>query len=257
MDSYWIDSHCHLEMIEQDTASIIQALEAWQLKKVVTIGTQQANNSSVLKNCEAYPEVYGTYGLHPNHATEEELSALADLPEVLAKNPKICAIGECGFDFFYQHTSYEQQKKAFTLQLEHALALNYPVVIHSRSAEAATIETLEPYLKKGVKAILHSLTSNQELFQFGRAYDLYFSFNGISTYKKSEHLREFLKQTPLERVLLETDAPFLAPGKYRGKTNLPYYVAIVGELLADYLGIKLADFQAITSRNAEAFYRLP
>ena len=254
MKNSWIDTHCHLEMIGMDPAFVVEESKKQNLSKIVTIATCYENNEKILQFCQTFPEVYASYGLHPNYVTKEEIEKLKNLPSLLQKNPKILAIGECGYDFFYQKSTPDLQKEAFTLQLGWAVDLKYPLVIHSRNAEAATIETIHPFLSQGLKAVLHSFTSNKDLWAFGIENSFYFSFNGISTYKKSDEIREFLKKTPLDRILLETDSPFLAPGQHRGKTNLPAYIPIIGQILADFLNLPVKEFCQQTTQNALRFY---
>ena len=173
-------------------------------------------------------------------------------------HPKIIAIGECGYDFFYNHSDAKEQEIAFTKQLEIAVETGLPVVIHTRNAEKETRKTLEPFLSQGITGVFHCYTSSQELAEFALEAGFYLSFNGIVTFPKSDNVRELLSMTPINRLLLETDAPFLTPVPYRGKKNFPGYLSLVGKYIAEYLTIdesKLA--QQVSDNTKTLFHRYP
>ncbi|MBL0691151.1 MAG: TatD family hydrolase [SAR324 cluster bacterium] len=250
----WIDTHCHLEMIEGDTKDVVSSSMELGVDKMVTIGTSPANNKQVLSNIKKFDNVYGTLGVHPNDANQQAMVYLDGITEELSSNKKILAIGECGFDFFRQQTSLSDQRVVFEKQMQMALELKLPIVIHSRQAEEETIAAMEPYLKKGLKALFHCFTSKDILFELGMRFDSWFSYNAIATFKKGDEIREFLLKTPTDKILIETDSPYLAPAPYRGKGNIPGYVSIIGKELAGFLNIGEAEFMKLTYDNCHTFY---
>lgn len=254
MPLHWIDSHCHLEMIKENIPDLFLRSEADNLKACITIGTDHASNIQVIEMCERYPQIFGTLGVHPHEAstfTRKE----ADFIEAEAqKNPKIVAIGECGFDFHYNLSDQKQQHEAFEQQLDIAVRSNLPVVIHTRDAEEETIEVLTHFKDQNLKGVFHCFTSSMKLAEFALKSGFYISFNGISTFPKSREVKEVLKETPLDRILLETDAPYLAPVPHRGKPNTPKYVPVVGHFISEFLDIPVEEFSKITLQNTKRLF---
>ena len=252
----WIDSHCHLDMLETSVEETLERSSELGIHQMVTIGTTRKSNNWIAETVTKHEGVFGVLGYHPHYADDFVEEDLEIIERHIIQTPKIVAIGECGFDSYYQKSTIENQRRSFELLMDMAIRLNKPLVVHTRSAEENTMITMEPYLKKGLKCVLHSFTSNDQLAEFGIKYDCYFSFNGISTLKNSENIRQLLKKVPPDRVLLETDSPYLAPHPHRGKKNFPGWVSLVGEFLANYLEISVNDFAAQTCQNTKNFYNL-
>ncbi|KAK3575759.1 hypothetical protein CHS0354_030091 [Potamilus streckersoni] len=251
----WADTHCHLDMLKPTAEDCIRASIALDTPVMVTIGTDHESNCFINDITQKIPHVYGTLGYHPHDADKFQPEHLDYIREQLRKNPKIIGIGECGFDFYYTRSTPENQKRVFEIMMNFALETDYPLAVHTRDSEDATQDLMRPFLKKGLRALLHSYTSNEKLADFAIEHGCWFSFNGIATYKKSEYIRHVMKKIPRDKILLETDAPFLAPEPFRGKQNIPGYVGRVGALLAKHLDITEAEFAALTWKNAKAFYK--
>ena len=252
---FWTDTHCHLDMLQENIPFVLKRAAQKEVSRIITIATDKKSSEKVCNYVRNYPEVYGTVGIHPHDAKAVQKTDYDFIAAQLVKEKKIIALGECGYDFHYNHSSYSEQKQVFCKQLEIALETDYPVVIHSREAEEETMQILLPFLKKGLKVLLHSFTSSQKLANFGVQFDCYFSFNGIITFSNAAHFLQLFKKIPIDRVLLETDAPFLAPVPLRGKNNFPENVAIIGNFLANHLKMDSKKLKKITNKNAETFFK--
>ena len=252
---FWTDTHCHLDLLKKDIPTVLADAEKNNVTRLITIAIDKKSAEKVCLYANQYKNVYGTIGIHPHEAKLAQEGDYSFIEETLGSNTKIVALGECGYDFYHRHSSYTTQKKALQKQLAIALNMNYPVVIHSRQAEKETMETLKPFLEKGLKVLFHSFTSNDDLANFGIAFDCYFSFNGIITFGETEHFIKLIKKISLDRILLETDAPFLSPIPLRGKKNLPQNVAIIGEFLAKHLDLTIETLSNKTNKNAEKFFK--
>lgn len=241
-------------MLESPLDEIIQQSKNHKVTDCITIGTDHTSNLKVVELSGQSDQVWGTLGIHPHDAKSATDEHFQYMENQFTENKRIVGIGECGYDFYYSHSPHETQQKVFRKHLEMAERLKAPMVIHTREAEERTMETLTPFLNSGIQFLFHSFTSNSTLADFGIENDFYFSFNGISTFPKSEDVRETLKRVPIERILVETDSPFLAPKPYRGKTNFPAYVSLVGAFLADFLELPVDEFAKITRDNTQRFF---
>jgi TatD DNase family protein len=250
----WVDSHCHLEMLKEDVERVMEQSQAAGMKFCITIGTDQPANLRVKQLCRQFENVYGTLGFHPHGASEFEPEHLSWIREELQTNKKLVAIGECGYDLYYRFSKKEDQARVFESQLNLAVELDLPVVIHSREADEPTREMLAAFKDKNLKGVVHCFTSDREQARFVLDYGFLLSFNGICTFPQSESVREVLKFTPLDRLLLETDSPYLSPVPFRGKPNLPGRVAIVGEYIANYLGISVEQLSQQVLDNTKMLF---
>lgn len=251
---FWTDSHCHLDLIDEDIATILNRAQQKNVNRLISIGIDVKSSKKVISYTNHHQHVYGTIGIHPHEAKFAKPADFIFLAEQLKNNKKIVALGECGYDFYYRNSSYEEQHRVFKKQLEIAAELNYPVVIHSRNAEQETMKILPPFLEKGLKILLHSFTSSDEMAEFGTNYDCYFSFNGIVTFPKAQNFLQLIKKIPLNRILLETDSPYLSPVPLRGKPNFPENVAIIGNYIANNLEFDLISFSKKINDNVENFF---
>lgn len=246
----WIDVHTHLNMLEVSPEQALADCQAAGVDQVITIGTEPKDHPIVLKLAEKYyPRVYCTLGVHPHEAqlftpeVDQFLMANADRKEVVA-------IGEIGLDYYYDNAPREIQKAAFRRQLEIAVDKNLPVEIHTRDAEQDTADILAEFGGK-VRGILHCFTGTQWLADQALKLGLDISISGVATFKKADELREVVRHVPLDRLHVETDAPFLAPMPHRGKKNVPAFVIHTAEVVAQIKGVTLDQLQAATRQNAQ------
>lgn len=251
----WVDTHCHLEMLKEPAAGALEKGAALGLDRCLTIGTNHRTNLEVVAFCDQFEGVYGAVGFHPHHAKELTPGDLEFMDRALGQNPKLVAVGECGLDFYYGFSEPQLQTQAFGAQLQLAHKHQKPVVIHSREAETATLECLRQH--PPVRGVFHSFTSSSQMAAQVLELGFYLGFNGICTFPKSDAVREVLRQTPKNRLLLETDAPYLSPVPLRGKPNLPGNVSLVGAFVAEFLGLKTQELAEICYQNTLDLFGLP
>ena len=250
-----VDSHCHLDFPDfaDDLEAIVARADAAGIKRIVTISTRVRRLDALLAITARFPDVYCSVGTHPHNADEEDGIAANELIE-LAKHPKVVALGEAGLDYFYQHCSREAQERGFRAHIAAARATGLPLVIHAREADDDCGRILEDEMTKGsFRAVLHCYTGGRELAMKAIALGLSISFTGILTFKKSQALRDLAAELPADRIMVETDAPYLAPGKFRGKRNEPSYVVEIARVLAEARGVS---FEEISRQTTENFFRL-
>lgn len=255
-----IDSHCHLDFpdFEAGRADVIARAHAAGVDAMVTISTRVRRFPALLKIAEAHDSVYCSVGTHPHNAAEEPDVTAAELV-ALSAHPKVVAIGEAGLDYYYPEPSREAQHSSFLQHVEASRITQLPLVIHARSADEDMIEILESETAKGkFPFILHCFSSGAELAKVGVSLGGYVSFSGIITFKASETLRLIASTMPHSQLLVETDAPYLAPVPFRGKTNEPAFVAHTAKVLAECLGIDSKTLAEITTANAmRVFSKMP
>jgi TatD DNase family protein len=250
-----VDSHCHLdyEGLAENLPDVLSRARAADVGLVLSISSRVRNFPRILAIAEAHENVFCTVGTHPHNAHEELDVPVSELVQ-LAQHPKVVGIGEAGLDYHYDLSPRDSQMQGFRSHIAAARETGLPLVIHTRMAEDDTARVLEEEMAKGpFKAVLHCFTSQQWLAEKGVELGLYVSFSGILTYKNADDLRATAKALPDERLLVETDAPFLAPVPKRGKSNEPAFVAHTLETLANVRGLTRADAAALTSAN---FFRL-
>jgi TatD DNase family protein len=246
-----VDSHCHLDYpgLAEDLGPVMARADAAGVRLMLSIGTRVRKFDQLLAMVERYDNVFCTVGTHPHNAAEEPDVTAEELVK-LARHPKVVGIGEAGLDYHYDHSPPAQQAMSFRIHIEAARETGLPLVIHSREAEADTAAILEEEMAKGTfKPLLHCFSSKVELAERGLVLGAYVSFSGILTYKNADDIRNVARQVPLDRLLVETDAPYLAPGPYRGKTNEPAFVVRTLERLAEVKETTATDMAAVTSRN--------
>jgi TatD DNase family protein len=255
-----VDSHCHLDFadFEPERDDIVQrALDAG-VRRMVTISTRVKKFDTIRAIAEAYDSVYCSVGTHPNNA-HEELDITADDLVRLSEHPKVVAIGEAGLDYHYDYAPPEAQRQGFLVHIEAARRTQLPLVIHARSADEDMAEILERETEKGAfPFILHCFSSGRALAEKGIALGGYVSFSGILTFKNSPEIREIATIVPRDRLLVETDAPFLAPLPHRGKRNEPSFVQHTAAVLAETIGVSNDEVARITSDNVfRLFSKMP
>jgi TatD DNase family protein len=250
-----VDSHCHLDF--PDFAGDLDALVARAadagIGRIVTISTRVRRLGALLEITQRFPNVYCSVGTHPHQADEEDGISAEELIE-LTRHPKVVALGEAGLDYFYPHGSRQAQERGFRAHIAAARATGLPLVIHTREADDDCGRILEDEMAKGpFAAVLHCYTGGRELAMRAISLGLSISFTGILTFKKSQALRELAAELPADRIMVETDSPYLAPGKFRGKRNEPAYVVEVAKVLAEARGVSMDEISRQTTQN---FFRL-
>ena len=253
-----IDTHCHLNCLELSAcggsldAALSLAQEA-DVGRFICIGLNLADASEVLEIAKQYQQVYATVGIHPTEVCQPEPSE-EDL-YILAQGPKVVAIGECGLDYYRETVAVDVQKARFRMQLSVAKQLDKPVVVHMRDTAEDTLALIkESGLRQGV---LHCFTGTYAQAMAAIELGFMISFSGIITFKNAQDLREVAAALPLDKVLVETDSPYLAPHPYRGKPNHPAYVRLVAEQLAQLHDMEWMEIARITTNNAEKLFQLP
>jgi TatD DNase family protein len=250
-----VDSHCHLDFPDfaDDLDGIVARASAAGIGRILTISTRVRRLNALLAITERFPNVYCSVGTHPHQADEEDGISADELIE-LSKQAKVVAFGEAGLDYFYQYGSRQAQERGFRTHIAAARATGLPLVIHTREADDDCGRILEDEMAKGpFRAVLHCYTGGRELAMKGIALGLSISFTGILTFKKSQALRDLAAELPADRIMVETDAPYLAPGKFRGKRNEPSYVIEIAKVLSEARGVTLEE---ISQQTTENFFRL-
>jgi TatD DNase family protein len=250
-----VDSHCHLDFPDfaGELDAIVARAQAAGVARIVTISTRIRRHAEVLAIAEHFPDVYCSVGTHPHNA-HEELDITVDELIGRTRHPKVVAIGEAGLDYHYDSSPRDAQTQGFRNHIAAARATGLPLVIHSRDADADMARMLEEETGKGAfPAVLHCFTGGRDLAQRAIALGLFISFTGILTFKNSDELRALAQGLPADRILVETDAPYLAPGVHRGKRNEPAYVVETAKVLAASRGVSLEEIERQTTEN---FFRL-
>jgi len=253
--SILIDSHCHLDFPDfaDDVGAIVERAAAARIARMVSISTRMRQFAKLLAIAEQFPNVCISVGTHPHNAHQELDVTVEDLVE-RSRHPKVVAIGEAGLDYHYDYSPREAQETGFRRHIAAARETRLPLVIHAREADADIGRILEEETGKGAfPAVLHCFTAGRALALRAIDLGLYISFTGILTFKKSDDLRAIAAELPANRILVETDAPYLAPGKFRGKRNEPSYVTETARVLAATRGVT---FDEIARQTTENFFRL-
>jgi TatD DNase family protein len=251
-----IDTHCHLDFPDfaPEEAEVVARARANGVARMITISTHVTKFPQVRAVAERYDEVFCTVGTHPHHAHEEPEASVAELI-ALAQHPKCVAFGEAGLDYHYDRAPREISQRVFRTHIAAARESGLPLVIHTRDADADCAAILREEMGKGAfTALLHCFTSSRALAETALELGLYISFSGVVTFKNSGEFRDIARDAPLERMLVETDAPFLAPVPHRGKRNEPAYVADTARLLAELKGLSEAEIGRATTENALALF---
>jgi TatD DNase family protein len=250
-----IDSHCHLDFPDfaAELDAVVGRARSAGIERMVTISTRVARQAEVLAIAERFADVYCSLGTHPHYAHEELDVSAADLV-ARTRAVKVVALGEAGLDYHYDNSPREAQERGFRTHIAAARQTGLPLVIHSREADDDTARILEEETGKGAfPAVLHCFTGGADLARRAIALGLFISFTGILTFKNSQALRAIAAELPEDRILVETDAPYLAPGKFRGKRNEPAFVVETAKVLAETRGVSFDEIAKQTSAN---FFRL-
>lgn len=249
-----IDTHAHVHFQEfrLDIAEMLDRSEAAGVEKIITVGCNETDSGDAIAVARAYEHIWASVGLHP-HDADRGFEALEEIAR-LAGLDKVVAIGECGLDNFRSQTTSEDQERALRFQIELGLRLNLPMIFHVRDAFPQFFNILDEYTGEGVRGLVHCFTAGIAELNGSLERGLYIALNGIMTFTKDPVQLDAAKRAPLNRLVLETDAPFLAPTPLRGKRNEPANIARTAEFLAELRGDPLEDLITATTSNAESLF---
>jgi TatD DNase family protein len=252
------DSHAHLDHFGDGLPEILVRARAAGVTRFVTIGASDglAPNATAVRIAESVPDVWAVVGVHPHDARIVDAAALAEI-ERLAASPRVVAIGETGLDYHYDHSPRDQQQRAFRDFLALARALKKPVVIHTREADDDTVAILREARAHEIGGVIHCFTGGAALAKGALELGFYLSFSGVLTFKNAEPLRAIAAAAPRDRVLVETDCPYLAPIPHRGKTNEPAFVVHTAAVIAGLWGVTPAEVASTTAANTARLFGLP
>ena len=246
-----IDSHCHLtyEPMSNSLNDTIKRADKGGVKYILTISTEDKSFDKILDIITRYKNVYGTYGIHPHEAKTHKNIKTIDIIKKTSLSNKIIGIGETGLDFYYNNSDKEKQIKSFKKHIEASIKTNSPLIVHSRNAEDETFEILNKYQGEKLKTLMHCFTGSKNFAEKLLKLDAFFSASGIITFKNSIDLQETFKILPLEKILIETDSPYLAPVPNRGKKNEPSFLAYTAQKLAEIKDLSKQEITKITTKN--------
>ena len=251
----FIDTHCHLDKLDSTPEEAVKQAKQEGVETMVTISVDEESLDFVSNAVMQFKDVYGTVGVHPHDASEFSPSMEQSILKLARGHNKMIAIGETGLDYHYMNSSAENQQFAFRKQLQIAVELNLPVVLHSREAEADTISILKE-IPVPALGVAHSFTSSLKMARTLLDMGWYLGINGIVTFKNAEDLREVVRWIPLDRLLLETDSPFLAPVPFRGKPNKPAHIPVIASFIAELRKIPIEHLAEKTSENAHRLFSI-
>ena len=253
-----IDTHCHLDMeaYQDDVDVVILNAEIHGIKRIITVGIDYESSRAAIILSEKYPGVYATVGVHPHNVSALKDSDYENLA-TLASNPKVVAYGEIGLDFYYDYAPVDVQIEHFTRQVNLAKQLDLPLVIHDRDAHEEVLEVLSHAYPFPVGGVMHCFSGDHEFARKVIELGFYVSIPGVVTFKKAEDLQNAVREVPLDKLILETDGPFLAPEPRRGRRNEPGLLLFTAKKVAELKGVRLEEVASITTVNAEKLFRLP
>lgn len=249
-----IDSHCHLAAPEfsQDIDAVIQRANAAGVDRMICIGDTMEESERGVEIAEKYDQLFCTVGVHPHHAKDWKPDNLVRIEELVRAHPKVRAIGEIGLDYHYNFSPPDVQGAVFVSQVALARRLDLPIVVHCREAVEDVWAIVREY--DDLRLVLHCCTETWDDVERFVQNGFFLSFTGIATYPKSEEIRNTIKRCPLDQLMIETDAPFLAPVPHRGKRNEPAFVVEVAKCVAEIKGVSLEEIDRVTTKNAERFF---
>ena len=252
-----IDSHCHLdhEPMFSDLKNVIIRSKENGVEKILSICTTNVSFKKIIEIIKFDPIIYGTFGIHP-HETDFDKTTRKEIIKNVNSHEKIIAIGESGLDFYYSHSSKDQQISSFKYHIEASIELNVPIIVHSRNAEKETFDILSIYKDSKPKILMHCFTGSTEFAHKLLTLDSYFSASGIITFKNSVDLKNTFKLIPNNKLLIETDSPYLSPVPFRGKKNEPSFIKYTLEKLAEIKDSELKDIEKITNNNFNKLFNL-
>lgn len=253
----FIDTHCHIihERCADEANSIVKRAQDAGVNTLITIGCDEKDSKEAKDAAQNYPNVYFTAGIHP-HEAEKVSPDYLDTLKALSADPKCVAIGECGLDYYYEHSPKDAQRKVFREQIQLSQTLAKPIIVHMRDAWDESLEIYRDEQITKVPTVIHCFSGSLDYAKACLDLGCYISLSGIVTFKKAGDLPEVAKICPLDRLLIETDSPFLAPVPYRGKTNEPAYVVEVAKKIADLRAISIDEVANATTANAKRVFKV-
>ena len=254
-----IDSHAHIQGKEYagEAAAVVERARAAGVERIIAVGGagDMSSNSDAVALADSFANIYATVGMHPHDAKDvgsDELQTLKDL----TRHPKVIAVGETGLDYYYDHSPRDIQRRAFAQFIHMAREAELPVVVHERDAASDAAELLRSEGERKLCGVIHCFTGNYEAARAYLDLGFYISFTGIITFKNAHALRDVVRRVPLERMLVETDSPYLTPVPHRGKRNEPAYVRLVAATVADIKGVTLEQVARVTTQNTRQLFRI-
>ena len=250
-----IDSHVHLddERYNGERETIIKSLRDNNVEMVINVGADMESSRATIELCKSYDNIYGSVGVHPHYASELDEDRLREIEE-MSREDKIIAIGEIGLDFFYDNSPRDIQRYWFKRQLDLAKKLGLPVIIHARDADQEVFDTLKEAQDGSLRGVMHCYSGSRELAKEYVKIGFHLSLGGPVTFKNAKRVRDVADFIPLDRLLIETDGPYLTPVPYRGKVNRPEYVHYVAEKIAEVKGISYDELVEATSENVKKLF---
>ena len=252
-----IDSHCHLDhepLFNQISEVLVRSKNAG-IKKLLTICTTNESFKKILELIKLDSMIYGTFGIHP-HETNNDIVNTQIIINNIKKDKKLIGVGESGLDFYYNHSDKDKQVLSFKSHIEASIELKIPIIVHSRNAENETFDILNLYKKNNPKILMHCFTGSKKFADRLMSFNTFFSASGIITFKNSSDLQDTFREIPLDRLLIETDSPFLAPTPKRGKKNEPSYIKYTLKKLSELKEISSSKISDITTQNFENLFSL-
>ena len=245
-----IDSHCHLDHapLLDNLNDILNRSKEVGIKKLLTICTTLESFKNIENILTIDDMIYGTFGIHPHETENNDVSKITII-ESIKKNPKLIGVGETGLDFYYNHSKKNKQIDSFKKHIEAAIEINLPIIVHSRNAEEETFNILNEYKKHKPKILMHCFTGTYKFYKKMEELDSYFSASGIITFNSSKELQNTFSKIPNNKLLVETDSPFLAPVPMRGKKNEPSFIKYTLKKLADIKNIDVSEMVSLTTKN--------
>jgi len=245
-----IDSHCHLDHapLLDNLNDILNRSKEVGIKKLLTICTTLESFKNIENILTIDDMIYGTFGIHPHETENNDVSKITII-ESIKKNPKLIGVGETGLDFYYNHSKKNKQIDSFKKHIEAAIEINLPIIVHSRNAEEETFNILNEYKKHKPKILMHCFTGTYKFYKQMEELDSYFSASGIITFNSSKELQNTFSKIPNNKLLVETDSPFLAPVPMRGKKNEPSFIKYTLKKLADIKNIDVSEMVSLTTKN--------
>ena len=245
-----IDSHCHLDHapLFDNLNDILNRSKEVGIKKLLTICTTLESFKNIENILTIDDMIYGTFGIHPHETENNDVSKITII-ESIKSNPKLIGVGETGLDFYYNHSKKNKQIDSFKKHIEAAIEINLPIIVHSRNAEEETFNILNEYKKHKPKILMHCFTGTYKFYKQMEELDSYFSASGIITFNSSNDLQNTFSKIPNNKLLVETDSPFLAPVPMRGKKNEPSFIKYTLKKLADIKNIDVSEMVSLTTKN--------
>jgi len=254
-----IDSHAHIQGKEYagEAAAVIERARAAGVEQIIAVGGagDMSSNTDAVALADSFATIYATVGMHPHDAKDVGPHEIEKLKE-LSRSPKVVAIGETGLDYYYNHSPRDMQRRVFAEFIHLARKTELPIVVHERDAASDGAELLRKEGEGKLRGIIHCFTGNYEAARTYLDLGFYISFTGIITFKNADALRDVVRRVPLERMLVETDSPYLTPVPHRGKRNEPAYVRLVAQTVASIKGVTLEEVARVTTDNTRQLFRI-